>query len=101
MVTGFEMAAALDFLSGSALEMDAAGASEDIRYTEDDAINALLIFMHIVNNVAIHKYEDHQTPMRRSLPHHIKQAKEMRKWFIRMVGVDPHRYFTPQIPNEQ
>lgn len=92
------MAAALEYLADSAVEIDASGNGEDIRYNEDDAMNALMVFMHVVNNVAIHKYEDEGTPVKRSLPHHIKQAKDLRLWFMRMVGVDPHKYFGSPFP---
>lgn len=94
------MAEAIEYLSDEAIELDAAGKSEEIRYNEDDAINALILFMHITNNVAIHRYHDKGTPIERSLPHHIKQGKELRQWFIRMVGIDPHKYYASPTFND-
>ena len=91
---GLQMAMLLDDLSNVALTLDAKNESSEIRYHEDDVINALTIFMHVCGNFAIHQYIDKKIEAPKSLKHHIKCAEKLRKWMIDMTGIDPHKYFS-------
>ena len=67
------------------------GAS--IRYDESDAMNALQIFMHVCNNIAIHGYMDNGTPLEETLPIHEEKGRKLAEVFKELTGIDSRTFY--------
>ena len=92
----------LDSLARIAIELDCGDgevSAEQMQYTEEDLMNATIVFNHVASNIRILKafaswqLEDEQK-------HSEFQQESMDLWLqlrsliIRMTGFDPHEYAT-------
>jgi len=101
-VNGLLIAEILEKTASACLKLDASEKSDNIRYQDVDVMNALLIFMHICNNVAIHNYMDKGIPIDKSIGKHMKHGLQLRKFVKSMTGVDPSKFYpNNQLKNEQ
>lgn len=92
-INGLIMAGLLSDVSEECLRLDVSGKSDNIRYQEVDVMNALIIFMHVCNNVAIHNYNDKGMAIDKSLEIHKKHGLQLRRFVKRMTGIDPSKYY--------
>lgn len=90
---GFKIAQILDELGDVCLTLDADNTSADIAYTEDDAMNALIIFMHVTSNIAIHRHMREGMKPSKQMSLHIRQAEILRTVFTDITGIDPRQFY--------
>jgi hypothetical protein len=88
----------LDELSMLLLTLDADEESYNIRYTEADAMNATLIFMHVLGNIAIHRMLDQQIPMEEACKKHEEHGKRIRQIVKEITDCDPHEFYKSPLP---
>lgn len=90
---GFQVAQILEELGGVCLSLDADNTSAEIAYTDQDAMNALIIFMHVTSNVSIHRnIRDGMLPQKQ-IGLHIRHAEILRSIFTDITGIDPRQFY--------
>lgn len=92
---GREVSARLDELSDDTLSIDADEVGDEISYTEQDAMNALQIFMHVCSNISIHHYMKSGIPLHDTVPAHVKKAKKLSILFKEFTGIDSRTFYNP------
>lgn len=92
---GLAMAQVLDELSSATLELDASMESEDIRYTEEDVMNALQIAMHVWQNAQIHNGFDKEgiTNMKDWSKRNLGVWKRLSALVYEITGVNSRTYY--------
>lgn len=90
-----EMVLILEAAANIALEMDASNESADIRYTDADAMNALLVFSHVVSNIGIHRMLEDSAPWSESGQIAISEARarHLAQVFREITGIDSTTYY--------
>lgn len=92
----------LDSLARIAIELDCWDgevAAQDMQYSEEDMMNATIVFNHIASNIRILKALD-WWKLDEEQSHADFQQESMDLWLqlrsliIRMTGFDPHEYAT-------
>jgi hypothetical protein len=91
--TGMAMAEVLEELSTTCLTLDAENRSADIRYSESDVMNVLLIFNHVVSNYVVHGMMD--KPVEERVPGEmVPQFRKLSLWLKETTGINSLTYYT-------
>lgn len=88
-----QMATGLDLLCDLSLAMDAEGEGAQLRYNDEDAMNALQVFMHVTQNILFHNMCDkgiHGDPAVRIAT---KRAHELKRCFYGLTGIDSGTFY--------
>lgn len=88
-----DMTKGIDLLADLALEMDASNESAAILYTDEDAMNALLIFNHVCGNILIHRHQNDGLDIERASAVSVRMGGLLRQLFKSFTGIDPHEYY--------
>src|SRR5262245_26109105 len=83
----------LQELADQALTLDADNISAEILYTEEDAMNALMIFSHVCSNIAIHKMLANNLPVEEARTLHEQKGNDLAEVFIHLTGIDSRTYY--------
>lgn len=83
----------LENVADIVLEMDANNESAEFEYTNDDAVNALMIFNSIVSNRLIHTDMKANLSVRKMDKRVARHAASLKKCFVKATGIDPKQYF--------
>ena len=86
---GLAMAQVLDELASATLEIDTSDNPEKIRYTDEDIMNVLQIFNHVIGNFTIHRMIDEN----RGDKEYVLCWKELADWFLKVTGVNSRTYY--------
>ena len=91
---GLAIATILDSLCDTTLHLDAENESEGIRYTEEDVMNALQVFMHVTGNYAIHKLMDEHGQDMNKVEHMQMNAAKLADWLLDMTGINSRTFYS-------
>lgn len=83
----------LENLADIVLEMDAKNESAEFEYSDDDAVNALMIFNSVVANRLIHAQMRANVPPKRIDKRVARYAKNLNNCFVNATGIIPKDYF--------
>lgn len=96
MSSGILVAETVSKLSDMTLNLDSTNQSADIRYTDEDVMNVLHIFNHIVSNYVIHHiYQDKKVPLQKASDRQFEFGSKMREFIREFTGIDPATYYQP------
>ena len=93
---GLEIASILDKLCDTTLHLDAENESADIRYNEDDVMNALQIFSHVTGNYTIHRLMDKNGHDMDKADQMIKHYKKLSEWLLKTTGINSRTFYSPK-----
>lgn len=95
MNKGQVIAEILNAIASSCLHLDAENESAKIRYGDEDIMNALHIFAHVIGNASIHRMIDAKETKHGK---YVSQMKALSAIVKEMTGVDSREYYKKASP---
>ena len=79
----------LDLIAIHLLEVAVDNIDSNFIYTKEDAMNAVIIFSHVIGNISNHKSLKEKISLKKGSAKAELFGKEIRTLFMNMTGIDP------------
>lgn len=80
-------------LAFEALKLDSDGEAVDYHYTDEDIMNAIMMFNHIVGNRLYHNNYNENTPIEKSIKVSENFGMDMHNLLLRHGIIDTYKYY--------
>jgi len=91
--TGPKISELLNEMASAMLELDAGDKSKHIRYTDEDVMNAVHIFSHVLSNMSIHRMMDDGEDIVSSMQKMIVSGEKISEIVKYMTDIDTKEFY--------